>query len=58
MHQIVFMWAYDSLADREQRRSAMSADPAWIKYIGEVWSMDALQSQEIKILRPASFSPN
>ena len=57
LHQIVFMWAYDSLADREKRRAAMSADPAWIKYIDEVWALDALVSQEIKILRPASFSP-
>jgi hypothetical protein len=57
LHQIVFMWGYDSLADREQRRAALNADPAWTKYIGEVWALDALQSQEIKILRPASFSP-
>lgn len=58
LHQIVFMWGYESVADREQRRAAMNADPAWKKYIDEVWAMDALVSQEIKILRPAPFSPS
>lgn len=57
LHQIVFMWGYDSLQDRETRRAAMNADPQWEKYIEEVWAMDAIQSQDIKILRPASFSP-
>lgn len=57
LHQIVFMWGYDSLQDRESRRAAMNADPRWKAYIDEVWKMDAIQSQDIKILRPASFSP-
>ena len=57
LHQIVFMWGYDSMADREARREALGADPAWRKYLDEVWAMDALLSQEIKILKPASFSP-
>ena len=27
LNQVVHMWAYDSQADREQRRAAMAADP-------------------------------
>jgi len=45
------------MGDREQRRAAMEADPAWQRFIGEIWSLGIIQSQEIKLLRPASFSP-
>ena len=57
LHQVVFMWGYDSMADREKRRETLAADPAWQQYLEGVWAMDALLSQEIKILRPAAFSP-
>ena len=57
LHQIVFMWGYDSMADREKRRDALAADPIWQKYLEDLWAMDALVSQEIKLLKPASFSP-
>ncbi|MGO4841038.1 NIPSNAP family protein, partial [Rhizobiaceae sp. 2RAB30] len=48
---------YDSLADREARRSAMYADPDWQKFIGEVWALGAIESQDVMIMNPASFSP-
>jgi len=51
LHQVVFMWAYESMGDRERRRAEMEADPVWRKFIGEIWSLDAIQSQEIKFLR-------
>ena len=57
LHQTVLMWGYDSLQDRDARRAAMAADPAWQKFAGEVFAMDILQSQKIKILRPAAISP-
>ena len=57
LHQVVFMWAYESLGDRETRRAAMEADPRWDKFISEIWKLDAIQEQNIKMLRPASFSP-
>ena len=57
LHTTVMMWAYDSLADRERRRKAMKADPAWQKFIGEVCTLDAIQSQDVMILNPAPFSP-
>ena len=43
LHTSVLMWAYDSLADREQRRQAMYADPAWQSFISSVWALDAIQ---------------
>lgn len=57
LHQIVFLWGYESLADREVRRATMADDPAWQNFISEVWALDAIQAQEIRILRPAAFSP-
>jgi len=57
LHQVVFMWGYASMADREKRRAEMDKDPDWQKFIGEIWEMDIISSQEIKFLRPASFSP-
>lgn len=57
LHQVVFMWAYQSMADREERRAAMDADPDWQRFIGEIWDLGAIQTQEIKFLKPASYSP-
>lgn len=57
LHQIVLMWSYDNLADREARRARMNADPDWKRYIGEVWTMDAIQQQDVKIMNPAAFNP-
>ena len=35
----------------------MNADPEWQTYIQEIWAMDAIEAQEIKILRPTASSP-
>ncbi len=57
LHTTVLMWGYDSLADREARRQAMYQDPDWQTFISEVWSLDAIQSQDVMIMNPAPFSP-
>ena len=57
LHQIVFMWGYESMGDREIRRARMEAEPAWKKFIAEIWELDAILEQHIKLLRPVSFSP-
>ena len=57
LHTVVLMWAYDSLADREMRRKAMEADPDWKKFIGEVFALDAILTQDVMIMSPAPFSP-
>ena len=30
LNQIVHLWGYDSLAERERRRALLAADPAWL----------------------------
>lgn len=32
LDQFVHLWRYDDLADREQRRARMYADPRWLVY--------------------------
>ncbi|MEX0954949.1 MAG: NIPSNAP family protein [Rhizobiaceae bacterium] len=57
LHTTVLMWGYDSLADREARRNAMYQDPDWQSFISGIWELDAIQSQTVMIMNPASFSP-
>jgi NIPSNAP len=38
--QVVHLWAYQSRADREARRDALYANPAWQDYVSEVMAMD------------------
>jgi hypothetical protein len=57
LNQVVHLWGYDSLADREQRRAAMEADPDWIAYRQKSAAAGNVQHQENKILRSVSFSP-
>jgi len=53
LSQVVHLWAYESLADREARRGALAADPAWGAFLTK--AMPLLDSMENKILRPTSF---
>lgn len=53
LSQIVHMWAYKSLADREERRARLAADPAWPRFLEK--AMQLLDSMENKILRPAPY---
>ena len=57
MNQVVHLWAFDSWADREQRRNAMEADPLWMPYVNALRELDVMQHQETKLLRSVSFSP-
>ncbi|WP_242697359.1 NIPSNAP family protein [Bordetella petrii] len=55
LNQVLHIWAYDSLADREQRRASLDADPEWIAF--KRGNRGAFTAQEVKILRLAPFSP-
>ena len=54
---VVHLWAYESQADREARRNAMQADPAWQAFLQRGAELQLLDSQENRILRPTDFSP-
>jgi hypothetical protein len=53
LNQIVHMWAYTDLGEREARRARLAADPDWQHYVGKM--MPLLQSMETTILVPAPF---
>lgn len=55
LNQVVHLWAYDSLDDRDARRSRMEKDPAWKAFKDA--NAGTFQSQENKILKPVHFSP-
>jgi hypothetical protein len=49
------IWAYDSQADREQKRAAMMADPDWLVYIKKSGEAGYMVAQENKILVAAPW---
>ena len=57
LNQVVHLWAFESQADRESRRNAMMADPAWAVYLKRSEELGLLVSQENRILKPTDFSP-
>ena len=57
LNQVVHLWSFDSLDERQRRRSEMAKDPAWHDFLQRNEQLGALQHQEIKIVIPVSFSP-
>lgn len=55
LNQVVHLWMFDSLADREQRRAALEADPRWHDF--KATNRGTFVAQEVRIFRPASFCP-
>lgn len=55
VNEVVHMWAYDSLADREARRAALEADPAWWAFRAKTSGF--VQTMKSRILKPTAFSP-
>lgn len=53
--QVVHLWGFVSMADREERRTRMEQDPEWIAFRQLI--AGTFVEQETRILRAASFSP-
>ena len=56
-NRVVHLWTYESQADREARRKAMAADPAWQDYLKAVADADVLVDMQNSIVAPTRFSP-
>ncbi|MEZ5662576.1 MAG: NIPSNAP family protein [Burkholderiaceae bacterium] len=56
LNQVLHVWIYDSLSDRERRRAQLEADPEWQAF--KVTNRGTFTHQEVRILRPAKFSPD
>ncbi|MEJ8573516.1 NIPSNAP family protein [Microbaculum marinum] len=57
LNQVVHLWGYDSLDERQRRRGEMAKDPAWHEFLKRNEELNAVQYQEDKIIVPVSFSP-
>ncbi len=57
LNQVVHVWKYESQADREKRRNALMADPAFQAYLEKSRALGAHQHQECRVLKSTSFSP-
>ena len=57
LNQVVHMWGYENQGDRETRRAAMVADPAWGEYVRRSGEAGLLVAQENRFLKPTDFSP-
>lgn len=55
LNEVLFIWAYDSLADLAQRRAALDADPAWQAF--KQINLGSFTAQTVKIMRGTSFCP-
>ena len=55
LNEIVHIWAYVDMMDRERRRATLAADPGWQAFVPNIQAM--IDTMESKILRPAAFSP-
>jgi hypothetical protein len=57
LNQVVHLWGFDSLAERERRRAEMEQDPLWPGYRNALRELDVVVDQQTQLLRSTSFSP-
>ncbi|QRM57528.1 NIPSNAP family protein [Sinorhizobium sp. BG8] len=55
INEIVHIWAFSSLDDRDARRQRLAADPSWQAFLPKI--RDIIETAENKIMKPAPFSP-
>ncbi len=53
LNQVIHLWAYESLAERSERRARLFQDQGWLDYLKKV--RPYVVSQESKLLIPAPF---
>jgi NIPSNAP len=55
LHQVVHLWAYRDLDERERRRAQLAEDEGWRSFLARTRPL--IERQKNRILRPAPFSP-
>jgi hypothetical protein len=53
LNMVVHMWAYESLDERDSRRAAMAADPAWQAYVAKIRPL--METMETRVMKCAPF---
>ena len=54
-NEFVHIWVYHNAADRENKRTAMWADPDWLAYTRRSAELGGLHSQHNKLVTNASW---
>jgi hypothetical protein len=55
LNQVITMWGYESLQQRDDLRAKLYADPDWIAFGPKTTAF--IQKMETMILRPTRYSP-
>jgi len=55
INEIVHIWMYSSLDERQKRRAALAADPNWQAFLPQIAPL--IERAENKIMLPSAFSP-
>lgn len=55
INEIVHIWGFSGLDDREARRNRLMADPDWQAFLPKI--RDLIENADNKIMKPAPFSP-
>ena len=55
LNQVVHLWGYEDLNQRQERRVRLAADPGWQGYLAKI--LPLIQTMESKIIVPTRFSP-
>ena len=55
LNQLIHLWAYESVEDRERRRAELYGDPKWADFLAT--ALPLVMSQESRLLKPTRFSP-
>jgi hypothetical protein len=58
LNTVVHLWGYKDQGDREARRNAMAADPAWGEYLKAAADLGVLMKMENRMARPTPFFTN
>ena len=57
LNQVVHIWQDESQGDRETRRNTMVKDAGWPEFLKRSAELDAVHTQENRLLKSTSFSP-
>jgi hypothetical protein len=55
LNQVIHLWSYESVEDRERRRAALYLDSRWTAFLDA--ALPLIVRQESRLLKPTRFSP-
>lgn len=56
LNQVVHLWQYTDMADRERRRAALEADPQWLAYRSKAGALGQVVDQTNTLLKTVDFA--